>query len=172
VAEGAQDRHLNKISSEAVKDILSTRLGLDTRVTVLGHTQRGGPACAYDRWLSTLQGVEAVKAVLEVKPESPSPVIIIRENKIERMSLMEAVKMTKQCTALIEAKDFEAAMNMRDPEFKEYLKAYVNTTTTDHPKMMVADDKVGICSCFVSMHADETRKCALPSSTLVPRRVV
>jgi hypothetical protein len=34
---------------------LTDRLGLDTRVTILGHTQRGGAACAYDRWLSTLQ---------------------------------------------------------------------------------------------------------------------
>ncbi|KAL1965501.1 hypothetical protein VTN77DRAFT_5757 [Rasamsonia byssochlamydoides] len=141
VAEGAQDRNLNKISSSTVRDVLSTRLGLDTRVTVLGHTQRGGPACAYDRWLSTLQGVEAVKAVLEMKPDSPSPVIIIRENKIERMPLMEAVKMTQECTALINAKQFDAAMNMRDPEFKEYHKAYLNTTTADHPKMLVTDDK-------------------------------
>ncbi|KAL1983273.1 hypothetical protein VTN96DRAFT_295 [Rasamsonia emersonii] len=141
VAEGAQDRNLNKITSERVKDVLSTRLGLDTRVTVLGHTQRGGPACAYDRWLSTLQGVEAVKAVLEVKPDSPSPVIVIRENKIERMPLMEAVKMTQECASLIKANEFDAAMNMRDPEFKEYHKAYLNTTTADHPKMLVPDDK-------------------------------
>lgn len=121
--------------------MLSTRLGLDTRVTVLGHTQRGGPASAYDRWLSTLQGVEAVKAVLEVKPDSPSPVIIIRENKIERMPLMEAVKQTQEVTARIKAKDFEAAMDMRDSEFKEYHKAYLNTTTVDHPKLRVPEDK-------------------------------
>lgn len=141
VAEGAQDRNLNKITSNAVKDILSTRLGLDTRVTVLGHTQRGGPACAYDRWLSTLQGVEAVKAVLDMKPDSPSPVIVIRENKIGRMPLMEAVKQTKEVAERIKAKDFEFAMNMRDSEFKEYHRAYINTTTVDHPKQRVPENK-------------------------------
>lgn len=51
VAEGAIDKNLNPISAEHVKDVLSNRLGLDTRVTTLGHTQRGGSPCAYDRIL-------------------------------------------------------------------------------------------------------------------------
>jgi 6-phosphofructokinase 1 len=143
VAEGAQDQHLNKISSSAVKDVLSTRLGLDTRVTVLGHTQRGGSACAYDRWLSTLQGVEAVKAILDMTPESPSPVVIIRENKILRASLMEAVEHTAKVTQLIREKNFDAAMSMRDSEFKEYHDTYRNTATADHPKMMLPEAEVG-----------------------------
>lgn len=144
MAEGAQDRNLKKISSYDVKEILSTRLGLDTRVTVLGHTQRGGPACAYDRWLSTLQGVEAVKAILDTTPTSPSPVITIRENKIERTPLMEAVRLTKEVSARIEAKDFETAISMRDSEFKEYYRAYLNTATLEHPKMSLPEDKVSI----------------------------
>ncbi|KAJ2496588.1 6-phosphofructokinase, alpha subunit, partial [Coemansia sp. RSA 2052] len=37
VAEGAIDRDLNPIKAEYIKDILSTRLGYDTRVTILGH---------------------------------------------------------------------------------------------------------------------------------------
>ncbi|KAH0139704.1 6-phosphofructokinase, partial [Aureobasidium melanogenum] len=75
VAEGAHDRQLNAISPNKVKDLLAGKLGLDTRVTTLGHVQRGGTAVAYDRMLSTLQGVEAVKAVLDSTPETPSPVI-------------------------------------------------------------------------------------------------
>ncbi|KAJ5910675.1 hypothetical protein N7504_005318 [Penicillium tannophilum] len=141
VAEGAQDRHLNKIGSSTIKDILTERLGLDTRTTVLGHTQRGGAACAYDRWLSTLQGVEAVRAVLEMSPQSPVPVITIRENKIMRTPLMDAVQATKDVTAKIHAKDFDAAMNERDAEFKEYYHAYLNTSTPDHPKMSLPENK-------------------------------
>lgn len=121
---------------------MTNRLGLDTRVTVLGHTQRGGAACAYDRWLSTLQGVEAVRAVLEMKPDTPSPVITIRENKIERTPLMDAVIATKEVTKLIHDKDFEKAMRMRDSEFTEYYRAYLNTSTPDHPKMILPEDKV------------------------------
>lgn len=51
VAEGAHDIDLNPIRAEYVKDILTERLGLDTRVTTLGHTQRGGRPCAMDRIL-------------------------------------------------------------------------------------------------------------------------
>lgn len=54
VAEGAHDRNLNPIKGEAIKDVLVDRLGLDTRVTTLGHTQRGGKPCAYDRILVRL----------------------------------------------------------------------------------------------------------------------
>lgn len=49
VAEGAHDKDLNPIRAEYVKDVLTDRLGLDTRVTTLGHTQRGGRPCAFDR---------------------------------------------------------------------------------------------------------------------------
>ena len=51
VAEGAQDCNLNPISANEIKDVLTERLGLDTRVTTLGHTQRGGAPAAYDRIL-------------------------------------------------------------------------------------------------------------------------
>jgi 6-phosphofructokinase 1 len=88
-----------------------------------------------------LQGVEAVRAVLDMKPDSPSPVITIRENKIMRTPLMDAVQETKHVAKLIHDKDFEAAMRMRDAEFKEYHFAYRNTATPDHPKMILPEDK-------------------------------
>lgn len=51
VAEGAHDCLLNPITPDEIKDVLTKRLGLDTRVTTLGHTQRGGKPAAYDRIL-------------------------------------------------------------------------------------------------------------------------
>jgi hypothetical protein len=51
VAEGAHDADLKPIRAEYVKEILTERVGLDTRVTTLGHTQRGGRPCAFDRIL-------------------------------------------------------------------------------------------------------------------------
>ena len=51
VAEGAHDSSLAPIKADDVKDVLSEKLGLDTRVTTLGHTQRGGRPCYYDRVL-------------------------------------------------------------------------------------------------------------------------
>ncbi|KAK5163671.1 hypothetical protein LTR04_002363 [Oleoguttula sp. CCFEE 6159] len=141
VAEGAHDMELQKISPTKVKDLLSKKLGLDTRITTLGHVQRGGTACAYDRMLSTLQGVEAVKAVLDAKPDTPSPIIAIIENKIVRKPLLEAVKLTHEVADAIGAKDFARAMGLRDAEFAEYHAAYMITTQTDNSKTLLPPEK-------------------------------
>ena len=84
---------MKPIRADDVKEVLANRLGLDTRVTCLGHTQRGGRPCAYDRIMPTLQGVEAVNALLESTPETPSYMIGVRENKITRVPLVDAVAM-------------------------------------------------------------------------------
>jgi len=70
--------------------------------------------------LSTLQGTEAVKAVLEATPKTPSNFIAIIENKIVRNPLIEAVKSTAQVAEAIKAKNFKRAMELRGPEFAEY----------------------------------------------------
>lgn len=43
----------------------------------------------------TLQGVEAVNALLEATPDTPSYMIGVRENKITRVPLMDAVAMVR-----------------------------------------------------------------------------
>ncbi|KAJ9479239.1 ATP-dependent 6-phosphofructokinase subunit alpha [Pseudozyma hubeiensis] len=133
VAEGAIDRELNDITPDMIKDVLSDDLGLDTRVTTLGHTQRGGKPDANDRILATLQGIEAVDAVLEATPDTPSYVIGISENKITRIPLMFAVEQTQKVAKLIESKDFDGALALRDPEFAEGLRAfkYISQITDD-----------------------------------------
>jgi 6-phosphofructokinase 1 len=141
VAEGAIDRNLNKITSQQVKDILSEEAGLDTRVTTLGHVQRGGTPCAYDRMLSTLQGAEAVKAVLEATPDTPSPVICMQENKIVRRPLLEAVAQTKEVAVAIANKDFQKAMQLRDTEFEQQYQAYQITTAQDQPDLLLPENK-------------------------------
>ncbi|KAF4306400.1 hypothetical protein GTA08_BOTSDO05726 [Botryosphaeria dothidea] len=141
VAEGAHDSNLQAITPTTVKDLLANECKLDTRITTLGHVQRGGEACAYDRMLSTLQGAEAVNAVLDATPDTPSPVICILENKIVRRPLMEAVKQTHEVAAAIKAKDFERAMGLRDVEFAEYHSAYQITTTAKIPDMQLPAEK-------------------------------
>ena len=133
---------MNKIPPTKVKDLLSNELGLDTRITTLGHVQRGGNPCAYDRQLSTLQGVEAVQAVLDATPETPTPVISVIENKIVRKGLIEAVKATHEVTKAIKAKDFDRAMLLRDAEFIEYYNTYLMTTATDQPRLRLNKEKV------------------------------
>ena len=131
VAEGAIDSSLNPISCNDVKDILVEKLGLDTRVTTLGHVQRGGPAVAFDRYLATMQGVYAVDAVLNGNPDTPSPMIGISENKIIKRNLVDAVKLTKSVAEAINAKDFDKVMELRDTEFSEHLKYFKAINSAD-----------------------------------------
>lgn len=49
----------------AVARSISERLGIDTRVTVLGHLQRGGSPTPYDRILATRFGTHAVELLAE-----------------------------------------------------------------------------------------------------------
>lgn len=130
IAEGAHDKYSNKISPDMIKELLADPKGLhlDTRITTLGHVQRGGTAVAYDRMLATLQGVEAVKAVLEATPETETCFIAITENKIVRRPLMKAVEDTKAVAKAIEAQDFDKAMALRDTEFADQYKSYMLTT--------------------------------------------
>jgi len=76
VAEGAiskEDAQLGKkelkkklypsVSYKVAKEI-ENRTGMEIRVTVPGHTQRGGSPCPYDRVLSTRLGSAAAKLIL------------------------------------------------------------------------------------------------------------
>ena len=143
IAEGAHDSQLRPIKASKVKDLLSKDLELDTRITTLGHVQRGGNACAYDRILATLQGVEAVNAVLESEPSTPSPMIAIIENKIVRKPLVEAVAATNKVAELIHNKKFEEAIKMRDAEFLEYMHAFEITTAAEKHEMLAPEHEVG-----------------------------
>jgi 6-phosphofructokinase 1 len=126
-----------------IKDLLADKngLGLDTRITTLGHVQRGGTAVAYDRMLATLQGVEAVKAVLEATPETPTCVIAITENKIVRKPLMQAVQDTKKVARAIERQDFDEAMSLRDAEFSEQYRSFMMTTAVQMNKHLLLPEK-------------------------------
>jgi phosphofructokinase-like protein len=55
---------LGGIAVELEREI-EARTGFETRMTILGHVQRGGTPTAYDRVLATRFGVEAVRAVTD-----------------------------------------------------------------------------------------------------------
>jgi 6-phosphofructokinase 1 len=55
---------LGGIAVELEREI-EERTGFETRMTILGHVQRGGTPTAYDRVLATRFGVEAVRAVTD-----------------------------------------------------------------------------------------------------------
>uniref|UniRef100_A0A8C9TMM8 ATP-dependent 6-phosphofructokinase n=1 Tax=Scleropages formosus TaxID=113540 RepID=A0A8C9TMM8_SCLFO len=124
VAEGAIDKHGEPISSSYVKDLVVQRLGYDTRVTVLGHVQRGGTPSAFDRVLSSKMGMEAVVALLEATPETEACVIGLSGNQAMHLPLMECVQMTKEVQKAMNELRFEEAIQLRGKSFENNWNTY------------------------------------------------
>jgi 6-phosphofructokinase 1 len=78
----------NKLAQE-IEDISA----IETRVTVLGHLQRGGMPIPYDRIISSRYGVAAVHAVMEGKFGS---MVSLRGANIETVPIVEAIKDLKK----------------------------------------------------------------------------
>ncbi|KAF4096086.1 ATP-dependent 6-phosphofructokinase, platelet type isoform X3 [Onychostoma macrolepis] len=124
VAEGAIDRNNKAITSEHVKNLVVQRLGFDTRVTILGHVQRGGTPSAFDRILASRMGVEAVLALLETTANTAACVVSLCGNQSVRLPLMECVQMTQQVQKAMDEKRFEEAVQLRGRSFENNLKTY------------------------------------------------
>ncbi|XP_031471855.1 ATP-dependent 6-phosphofructokinase, platelet type isoform X4 [Phasianus colchicus] len=124
VAEGAIDCHNKPITSEKVKDLVVQRLGFDTRVTILGHVQRGGTPSAFDRILASRMGVEAVLALLEATPDTPACVVSLSGNQAVRLPLMECVQMTQEVQKAMDEGRFVEAVRLRGRSFENNLNTY------------------------------------------------
>ncbi|XP_054246063.1 ATP-dependent 6-phosphofructokinase, platelet type isoform X4 [Indicator indicator] len=124
VAEGAIDCHNKPITSEKVKDLVVQRLGFDTRVTILGHVQRGGTPSAFDRILASRMGVEAVLALLEATPATPACVVSLSGNQAVRLPLMECVQMTQEVQKAMDEGRFVEAVRLRGRSFENNLNTY------------------------------------------------
>ncbi len=83
--------HLGGIG-ELIADEIEKRTGFETRVTVLGHVQRGGSPTAFDRLLGTRYGVRAVDLIHEGKV---GQMVCLRGNKIINVQLQKTMKKLK-----------------------------------------------------------------------------
>uniref|UniRef100_I3KCF1 ATP-dependent 6-phosphofructokinase n=1 Tax=Oreochromis niloticus TaxID=8128 RepID=I3KCF1_ORENI len=124
VAEGAIDRHNKSITPDYIKDLVVRRLGFDTRVTILGHVQRGGTPSAFDRILASRMGVEAVLALLEASANTPACVVSLVGNQAVRLPLMECVQMTQEVQKAMDEKKFDEAVRLRGRSFENNLSTY------------------------------------------------
>ena len=85
-----QSRHSTisyRIASE-----LEELTGQETRVTVPGHYQRGGPPCPYDRVLATQFGTAAARLIMD---KQYSTMVGIQEGRIVSVPLADAASRTK-----------------------------------------------------------------------------
>uniref|UniRef100_A0A183DBI6 6-phosphofructokinase n=1 Tax=Gongylonema pulchrum TaxID=637853 RepID=A0A183DBI6_9BILA len=107
-----------------VRDVVKERLHYDTRVTVLGHVQRGGSPSAFDRLLGCRMGAEAVLALMEMTPESEPCVISIDGNTIVRVPLMQCVLRTQAVKNAMDQHDWATAVKLRGRSFQRNLETY------------------------------------------------
>ncbi|XP_073250826.1 ATP-dependent 6-phosphofructokinase, muscle type-like [Porites lutea] len=124
VAEGAQDDSGNPVTSNHIRELIKTRLQHDTRVTILGHVQRGGAPSAFDRILSCRMGAEAALAVLDASAKTAPCVICLDGNKITKRPLMECVETTLAVKEATKAKDFEKVVGLRGRTFKRNIEIF------------------------------------------------
>jgi ATP-dependent phosphofructokinase / diphosphate-dependent phosphofructokinase len=107
VSEGAKPLEGEQVFSRSGDEIYVPRLGgighkvgeyieqqgFETRVTVLGHVQRGGTPTPFDRWLATRYGAAAVRLAAQGKFDR---MVSLHAGKIVDVSLEEAIAVPKR----------------------------------------------------------------------------
>jgi ATP-dependent phosphofructokinase / diphosphate-dependent phosphofructokinase len=104
VAEGAEPKEGMEVADEGKTDEfghvrlggiavelereIEERTGFETRVTILGHIQRGGTPTAYDRVIATRFGVAAADAAIE---GAFGQMVALRSTEIVRIPLEDAL---------------------------------------------------------------------------------
>ena len=107
VSEGAKPVDGSQVISRAGDEIYVPRLGgigevvgeyieqqgFETRVTVLGHLQRGGSPTPFDRWLATCYGAEAVRVAAQGRFDR---MVSLQGGSITDIPLAEAIAAPKR----------------------------------------------------------------------------
>lgn len=124
VAEGAADREGRPISAQRIHDVILERTGEEPRITILGHVQRGGKPSAYDRWMATACGVEAVRAVIEADEQTEPVLIGVSRDEVVRRPLMPSVIATREIAKHISDGDYQRAVASRGPGFEQMIAIY------------------------------------------------
>ncbi|CAL8070727.1 unnamed protein product [Calicophoron daubneyi] len=158
VAEGAIDRQCNPITCDEIRKLIVSELGLDTRITVLGHVQRGGLPSAFDRNLGTRMGAEAVLALMDADRDKdlPACVVSLDGNQAVRVPLMRCVEKTRQVAEALKEKNFDRAIELRGGSFMSNLWTYLKLSKIERPRRSVMNNlrlgmiNVGAPACGVN----------------------
>lgn len=95
VAEGAGN-------TVEISDRIEAQTGIESRVTILGHLQRGGSPSVRDRLLASQMGVLAIKSLVA---GDYGRVVAYQEGRVITLEIEEALRMTKT----ISRKELETA---------------------------------------------------------------
>lgn len=124
VAEGAADREGAPITAERIQEALRAGSGEDARITILGHVQRGGTPSAYDRWMATVCGAEAVRQVLQAGELSEPMLVGVRRDEVYATPLLAAVEATHQISDFVAEGNYAEAIKARGVGFTTMVDIY------------------------------------------------
>ncbi|VDN03969.1 unnamed protein product [Thelazia callipaeda] len=124
VAEGAIDHNGTAITTDMIRDVIKKNLKYDTRITILGHIQRGGSPSAFDRLLGCRMGAEATVALMEMDDKTAPCVVSIDGNQMVRIPLMKCVERTKAVQVAMDKKDWATALKLRGRSFCRNVEMY------------------------------------------------
>ena len=85
-------KHRSGQIGEVLATLIEEKTKYETRVSVLGHIQRGGTPTAYDRIIGTRFGFKAVELVMYGKY---GKMVSLHNNKIHFVDIKDAVKERK-----------------------------------------------------------------------------
>ena len=158
VAEGAVDINNKKITPQYVKEVIESKLGYDTRITVLGHVQRGGKPSAYDRVLGSRMGTAAALVLARAEGEIDPVMIALQGNEIVEAPLMECVNKTRSIDKALKECQFDQVRELRGRSFLNNIKILKkleacsgpeckDDTFSDTPNYTIAVMNVGAPAC-------------------------
>lgn len=138
VAEGTKHLDGLPIRTEEIKEILTNKLGIDVRVTVLGHVQRGGSPTAFDRILATRLGAAAVDTIIKESDSCHRHMLGVIKNKVVATSLVEVAEKSRAVGEQIEQGNYEKARELRGQSFintLELVKTLTRITPSQEKRM-------------------------------------
>lgn len=124
VAEGATDRHGNKITATQVEQVIMDKLGEEARVTALGHVQRGGTPSAYDRWMSTLLGYTAAHEMITATDDTEPMIVGVRHNRLVLLPMMETIKKTRAVKEYLSKGLWDQAVASRGEGYRQMIDVF------------------------------------------------
>ena len=138
IAEGARHPDGVRMEAEEVRKILAEKLGLEVRLTVLGHVQRGGAPSAFDRILAARLGVAAVDLLVDEPGLLHRHMVGVKKNRVVSTPLDEVIEKSREIQKLLENGDFKKALKLRGEAFGTMLEL-VESLTAASPSVECGD---------------------------------
>ncbi|KAI5171147.1 6-phosphofructokinase 1 [Nematocida sp. LUAm3] len=139
LSEGAKYSTGERVSASHIKDAME-EIGIETRTSVLGHTQRGGAPCAADRLIAPTLGVAATEVALS---RQGAYAVYINNTTEKVLDLFDAIERAEKASSSLKAPTEKVIRAIRGKEFIEMYRALMHIEETPKHKEVFLVTTVG-----------------------------